>query len=386
MEAVRAGRSNIINTIKISMVSGEKLFPAEVPRAEIPWQDRMVLPPFLGELGVEIRYFLAAIEPWLRNGWRIPAKRPDLYPEGAAFSDPELFAELEAGAKRYGAVPMGGAMRLAADEEPRIILGSTVTKEPNFTATANCGGQNDVGLHVRAACFEIEIRRAFARRYMKAPRPLTPWDITLLSSYDSRPEHLCGGALSLAPGYRPAAFLNPPYPAHPHVGVQMRRLLHSGSRDSDPALMLAKAREAADHLGLPLLVYGHPNGTYRPEGLPNTADEAGERPLLRFELSMLSQCRLMIAPESGWCDLMCWLRIPTLLEKLGRAHEFTPNSVFHPRVMLLAHDQPLGPQIEALFAAAECLPRLPAPSCEFDDIDWDGEWVRAVADPFISSM
>src|SRR5512139_2914730 len=54
-----------------------------------------ILPPYLGEFGFEVRVFLGAVEPWLHNGWSIPARRPELYPPGTAFADPEFFAEID---------------------------------------------------------------------------------------------------------------------------------------------------------------------------------------------------------------------------------------------------------------------------------------------------
>ncbi|MEF3192078.1 MAG: hypothetical protein K6347_05985, partial [Campylobacterales bacterium] len=42
--------------------------------------EEWLLPPFLGEMGVEIEFFLASVEPYLRSGWKIPARRPQLYP------------------------------------------------------------------------------------------------------------------------------------------------------------------------------------------------------------------------------------------------------------------------------------------------------------------
>ena len=62
-----------------------------------------VLPAFPGEFGVEIRYFLGRVEPWLNAGWRILARRPELYPAGAVIAADDLWP-LEAELFRaYGA-------------------------------------------------------------------------------------------------------------------------------------------------------------------------------------------------------------------------------------------------------------------------------------------
>ena len=49
---------------------------------------KRVLPPYLGELGYEVKYHLARVEPWLRNGWKILARRPEFYPPGPRLNRP----------------------------------------------------------------------------------------------------------------------------------------------------------------------------------------------------------------------------------------------------------------------------------------------------------
>ena len=72
--------------------------------AVIPACEDFVLPPYPGELGIEIRYFLARVEPWLRAGWKILARRPELYPEGSAVLDDSLTAAENRLFSLYGAV------------------------------------------------------------------------------------------------------------------------------------------------------------------------------------------------------------------------------------------------------------------------------------------
>ena len=50
-----------------------------------------MLPPYLGEMGYEVKYHLARVEPWLRNGWKILARRPEFYPPGTVVESPEFF-------------------------------------------------------------------------------------------------------------------------------------------------------------------------------------------------------------------------------------------------------------------------------------------------------
>jgi hypothetical protein len=48
-----------------------------------------LLPPYFGEMGFEIRYHLAQVEPWLRHGWKVVTRRPAFYPQDSAIAAPE---------------------------------------------------------------------------------------------------------------------------------------------------------------------------------------------------------------------------------------------------------------------------------------------------------
>ncbi len=335
---------------------------------------RKVLPPYLGEMGVEIRFFLAAVEPWLRNGWRIPARRPALYPAGCAFSDPALFAEIDALLRETGARPW-----VATTSFVEGVAGGSGDATHTFDGTTlhaqvtNNNRDDLLRLH-RTARLKRGIRRIFARHYLHQPRPLTLWDNILTTPFDNDPAMYGLGVVPLAPSWRPAAFLAPRVNPSPHVGVQLRALGYD-HRNSDVPRVMAAAETAAAHLGLPLLVYGHPNGTVRPDTHVCTASLApGD--LLEYELSLLSQCRVMFAPDSGWCDLMCWLQVPTILEQQLVPFSYAPMSVFQPRVALLNNEQPIGRQIDTLLASAICLPDPRCAEVGLDNWDWDGESMR----------
>jgi hypothetical protein len=347
------------------------------------WEQRKILPPYLGELGVEIRYFLAAVEPWLRNGWRIPARRAELYPPGTAFADPELFADLGALLDAAGAKPMGTSFVIPGVDLTGFEVIAEYDAVSGLKVQAACRDPALIGPALRIAQLEQALRRCFARHHMLASRPVTPWDRTLTSVFDARSEHLCGGAIVLAPHWQPEAFTVPRYAAHPHVGMQLRQVRHNPVRNSDAGRVLAAARAAASHLDLPLLVYGEPGGTVRPEGLPSTYARGGGD-LLAYELAMLRECRVMFAPDSGWCDLMCWLRVPTVLTRVARPTTHSCMQVFRPRLMLLDEVRPIGPQLDRLLAAEEML--LPACSGTdaMDDLDWDGPVVGIMAQQFIN--
>jgi len=143
--------------------------------------------------------------------------------------------------------------------------------------------------------------------------------------------------------------------------VQLRAMAKTGkhpgggsSRDSDAAVILPLAERAAAHLGLPIIVYGRPDGNLLPDGYEQSY-EAGID-LLDKELRLLSACRLMFAPDSGWADLMAWLQVPTLLEGSVYSGHFDDLIGFQPRIALLDRNAPVEPQIDRLLAAGVILP------------------------------
>lgn len=71
---------------------------------------------------------------------------------------------------------------------------------------------------------------------------------------------------------------------------------------------------------------------------------------------------------------------------LGRPHEFTPNRVFKPRLMLIDREQPIPEQVERLLAVDEHVPVLAATPEVFDDMDWDGTWLRSQAEDYVKGI
>jgi hypothetical protein len=350
------------------------------------WASRKILPPYLGEMGLEIRSFLAAVEPWLRNGWRIPARRPALYPAGSAFADPALFAELDEALRASGARPMVATVSFADGTGGAASRVTAALQGAELRVEIANDRPEDLGRLLRTARLERDLRRIFARHHLRRPRPLTPWDSLLTACLDGDPAQWVAGAAAMAPSYRPDAFVVPRHAAAPHVGVQLRALPADPGRDSEPELVMPAAMAAAAHLGLPLLVYGHPGGTLRPAGHACTMATATALgcDLLEFELAMLTQCRVMFAPDSGWCDLMCWLGVPTLLEQQCMAFSFAAMHVFRPRLQLHDRSQPTAPQVDRLLAQTERLPDPRAARLHESFWDWDGAWMRRQIDTFLN--
>ncbi|NJL22240.1 MAG: hypothetical protein HC895_17725 [Leptolyngbyaceae cyanobacterium SM1_3_5] len=275
--------------------------PAAAPgggEAIVPVSDApLILPPFGGELGHEVRSFLGRVEPWLRSGWKILAKRPDLYPSGTAIVDSAYFAQESALLQKYGAVRLGLSYHIpaAGSAQPASIASLTIALS-QLPQPIRLNVQNIRDL-LQEAQFESELRSLFAPYLLRRDRPLTNWDTTLLSvtnflSY----EHLADFTNIVVPSYRPSAFEQPIATCDPHVGVQLRsRSEWSPDRNSNPQRVLTWAKQAAAHLQLPILIYGHPQGAYLPEGLIHTADRGVEN-LLRRELGFCGSVRLCLRP------------------------------------------------------------------------------------------
>jgi hypothetical protein len=330
-----------------------------MPSIEAAGSSSRLLPPFGGELGHEVRSFLGRVEPWLRSGWQILAKRPDLYPPGTAIFDPAYFAQESALLQKYGAVRLGFSYHVPVQayqghpaESATLTIALQRLREPIRLTVQEL---RDLLLEAQ---FESELRSLFAPYLLKLDRPLTDWDTTLLSvtnflSY----EHLADFTDIVVPSYRPAAFENPIATCDPHIGVQLRsRSEWSPDRNSDPERVLAWAKQAATHLQLPILIYGHPQGSYLPDGFIHTADRGVEN-LLRRELGFLRQCQIMFAPDSGWADLMAWLRIPTLIEQEVVSHAFAWLAPFRPCLDVIRPDLDIIEQVDRIRSQPESVPQ-----------------------------
>lgn len=314
-----------------------------------------VLPPYFGEMGFEIRYHLAQAEPWLRHGWKIVTRRPAFYPEGTAIAAPEFFAAADALLAEFGVVGSHGALHI-----PPLDLGDIGIEHWFDHKTGSITVHlSEIRKVTAQSLAEIAIRKLFLEWFHSDTRKLLDLDrfqLSFMGSAMGNWEYRIG--VALPPSFLPPAFVHPPQPITPHVGVQLRNVISSvyQDRNSDQTWMLARAKEIADHLGLDLLVYGHPDGCIIPEGYRTTWDANRADGHLARELGYLKSCRIMLAPNSGWADLMAWLKIPALLESCDQPDTFEPlRDCFDPRLAVLDRTRPAGPQADALIAATECV-------------------------------
>ena len=317
-----------------------------------------ILPPFLGEMGFEIRHFLGSVENWLKRGWKILAKRPDLYPPGTAIHDESFFKALKDILNKYvpyGVISLGFGYYIPPQNPVKMggYLDSNLA--PMHTLAA------DVQAITIANNLERELRSLFSPFLLEnKERPLTIWDQKLLSctnsvnatnewtSFDRYVRY------SIPTSYKPYYFENPTNIVGEHIGVQLRNIIQKKyepvQRNSDVEQSLSYCEELSKYYNLPIIVYGHPNGTYQPDGYEKTSDNIRVNKLLEKELGYLRSCKLMLAPNSGWCDLMAWLQVPTLIENNVTFDYFSLLEDFSPVIGLIDPTLPITKQADNLLS------------------------------------
>jgi hypothetical protein len=345
----------VVKTALLNQADPEPTPSPAMPRIGI----KRVLPPYLGEMGYEVKYHLARVEPWLRNGWKILARRPDFYPAGAVVEAPAFFEAVEAILAEHVVVGAGAGIYAPHPEAGGVDISPSLDSQGAIEVRLRLADTNRI---THEALAEIKLRQLFLDWLDYEGRPLTDYDRNIFAFTETCvAETDIRRAEALRPSYRPPAFETPPEPMAPHVGFQVRAVkMLDRQRNSDADWMAATAEAIGAHLGLPVIAYGHPDGCIIPEGVRTTwrVEDEGRGHLAR-ELGYLKTCRLMLGPDSGWTDLMAWLGVPVLLEMLRTPVAFEDlRDSFQPRIALVDRAAPLAPQIDALLAADHALPNI----------------------------
>jgi hypothetical protein len=319
----------------------------------------LILPPFGGEMGIEIRSFLGRVEPWLRNGWKVLARRPEYYPPGTAIYDREFFQRESELLQRYGCVRFCYGYLFLAGSQEKMQAPPGASLEVSLDAIAQKVQMTipDVRDILMSGMFEKELRQLFSGYLLHPDRPPTVWDQELLAVTPFFDYTTYSDVTNIiVPSYQPHDFVQPSYTTEPHIGVQLRaRMEIDQRRNSNPEQVLDLAKQVAQAWQLPILIYGHPNGTYLPDGYRHTADD-GVEGLLKRELGYLTSCQLMFAPDSGWSELMAWLQVPTLLEKMTNSHTFHWLKPFKPRLDVIRPEADVLKLAEQVRSLPESLP------------------------------
>ena len=313
-------------------------------RGRLPETSTWALPPFPGEMGIEIRYFLGRVEPWLRVGWVILARRPAFYPPGTTVVDEAYFAAESDLFARYGARRLAFGPKLEV-AHPRWL--PLLSKRRTLKSQAN---------------LMKEWRSLFALSYERPARPTTRWDRDLLTPSSQYLRHVpFKHGDVVPPSYLPTPFTSKETRDRyaRHVGVQLRLVRASKDpRNSDSRAILRDAEALSGDLGLPILVYGDPSGCVLPDHYPNTW-ALGEGRLLERELGYLRSCAIMLAPHSGWADLMCWLRVPCIVEDTMSFELFRMMAPFRPRLCARVPGESVTRQARWLLSGGTALVMAP---------------------------
>lgn len=334
-------------------------------------QDGYIIPPFLGELGIEVLYFLAVIEPWLRNGWKIFARRPEFYPQGTAIANPDLFCKIDEIIQQYNMIILGSGTYYHSDRVMKNLSynytnGHLLLKlhsyNNGYSTYANQAHQQK---HIHDF---YQVLHALLKPYILTDkRPFTIWDLELLAQLDdlSHEAALTKNATTNAmlPSYKPDDFTGGFGFYPPHIGVQFRNLHPNIARNSHVKVLLGAAQKACQIMNLPLLVYGPLKGTIHPPGFIHSHQLADQHSLslLQFELRALRNCALMFSPESGFADLMGWLQVPCLVEDtVHNDFNLARMNIFQPTMRLLDSKTTLESQIFALMADKGRVGNLPS--------------------------
>jgi len=318
-----SGISEVFSLLRASafdaLISAVERIGSTAPEVAKPSDEQWVLPPYPGEMGHEIRAFIGCVEPYLRAGWKILAKRPALYPPGTAIFDESYFAN-----------------------ERRLFQEYDVMRWSHLVLLDS---KNPV-THVQ---FRRKWRRLFAPYLLSPTRPLTAWDAILFSTRSVYNPVI--DFVSIVPAsYLPTDYIATPVSREGHIGLQMRQMKTAHVRNSDVKFMLGAAQELAGKMNLPLLIYGHPEGSHLPPEYACTAEIPGTD-LLSTELHLLRSCKVMLAPDSGWTDLMGWLKIPTLVEKELLPDTFYRWERYGSRIRIIQKNKPIYEQARELLDA-----------------------------------
>jgi len=281
-----------------------------------------ILPPFLGELGYEVKYFVGLVEPWLRSGWKLISKRPELYPKDTTVSCPELFEEINKLKVKYSAQEVHSNLCVLFENR------STMNRTDYETVKRK---------------FEFELRETLRPHISSPCRPITIFDTLLTSSWSGINEFFLSSYHGLRPSYLPDAFSSGPQLCPPHIGVQFRNVSSKDEiRNTNWQLSFPTLAELSIELALPLYVYGEPTGCFFPPSCVkassfHNSDYSG----LAGDLACLRSCRIIFSPDSGWTDLMAWLRIPCLILRLHNNFTYLSALSFDAKIDLYDNSQPI---------------------------------------------
>jgi hypothetical protein len=281
-----------------------------------------ILPPFLGELGYEVRHFIAIVEPYLRSGFKLISKRPELYPDGTTLFTPDLYQEISKLKKKYNGQEVHSSICVEFSN-------------PNCLSQETLNNKNNE--------FENELRKLLIPYIDRPGRTVTSLDIQLTSAWKGLNEFFFSSYHGLKPSYKPKNFIEGNINCPSHLGVQFRKIIGKDeNRNSNIDELYPLLLQLADQVNLPLFVYGEASGCDFPDNCNKvSAFHHASVSGLGGDLSCLKNCVLMFSPDSGWTDLMGWLQIPTIVTELYTNHTYMSLIPFKPIIDVLNKEEQL---------------------------------------------
>src|ERR1700744_137648 len=140
-----------------------------------------VLPPYFGEMGFEIRYHMAQVEPWLRHGWKTVTRKPAFYPEGTTIAAPEFFAAADRILKHYQVIGSHGGLHIPPLEAGKIDIDRTF----NGSAGSIVVNLSDMRKVTTQSLTEIALRKLFLEWFHASDRQIVDYDRFQLSFMSS---------------------------------------------------------------------------------------------------------------------------------------------------------------------------------------------------------
>lgn len=315
----------------------------------LPWPDRtsniftdqgrvketeFIIGPYLGQMGFEISFILAAIWPWLNNGWKIIARRPELYPQGTTIHDDDLLRKIDEIAEGVRLYPHQG--QLKSDQKFNVNAELITKNEADaIVYELNIDGL-EPSLVIPIVMAEKHIRRLVGERVLQAKRPQIFWDDYFYRVIGTHPDEdyfYYDHQSMLAPLHKPPLFTNGVQACGPHIGLWMNEYDREGE---------SLAQQAATFFDLPIIHY---------QGR-QIQDEAmrQSQSLLARQLCSLPSCALMIFPAGDGLELMAWLQIPTIVTKQQGFPNLNRLAIFKPNLACFEPSQAMEDQIKRLMA------------------------------------
>lgn len=262
-------------------------------------QQKFLIGPYLGEIGFEIGFLLAALSPWFRAGWKIIARRPELYPEDTAFHESEIFAMIDDLLSQSHILPYQGQLRMNNDLYQQTKMGIGLNNKLSRYSTKI----EDVHYEevTKLSQIEINLRKIIGERVLHDKRPQIFWDdyfYRITGKEEGHDFFYYDHQTMLAPFHKPPLFEKTRRMQEQHIGFW-------GTEPSPESSQIIK--DMTQKLELKVIYYlaEETKILARQQSLS----------LLAWQLMNLKNCALMLVPNGDGLELMAWLQIPTIVQK-----------------------------------------------------------------------